>query len=394
MVAAAKAGLAREAVDARYPRVAEIPFDSERRRMSTIHRVPAGGGTRDAPGAPYVMYVKGAPDLLLEHCSRVRSGTATTPSSDEGRRAAAREVAALASQALRVIGVACRPLQSIPPDLSTGAVETDLTFLGLVGMRDPARPEAAPAVETARRAGMRVIMATGDNAQTAAAIGRTVGLLGAGETVLTGSEIDALDDDGLSAALGHVPVFARVTPRHKVRIVEALQRAGHVVGMTGDGVNDAPALKRADIGIAMGISGTDVDARDRRHGAHGRQLRLHHRGGGAGTDHLLQHPQVRLLPPHLQRRGDRHDLLRHRFRLARAAHGHPDPLDEPAHRRRAGPGPGDGEGGTGHHGSAAPAHGAAHHRPLHAAGARPAGNRDHRRHPAGLLDGTGMHPAR
>jgi Ca2+-transporting ATPase len=266
-VAAAKAGLHRETVDARYPRVAEIPFDSERKRMSTIHRVPGAGavteggvaaGAATGINASYVMFVKGAPDLVLERCSRVRSGSTTTDFADEERRGALAEVARLAAQALRIIGVAYRPLQTIPTDLATANVETDLTFLGLIGMRDPARPEAGRAVETARRAGIRVIMATGDGAQTAAAIGKSVGLLGAGGTVLTGKQIDALDEEAFSAALEDVPVFARVTPRHKVRIVEALQASGHIVGMTGDGVNDAPALKRADIGIAMGISGTDV----------------------------------------------------------------------------------------------------------------------------------------
>ena len=154
--------------------------------------------------------------------------------------------------------MAYRPLPAIPADISAAALESDLTFVGLIGMRDPARPEARPGVDRARRAGVRVIMATGDYAETAAAIGRTVGVLGPGGRVITGSQVDGLGDEELSAALETATVFARVSPQHKVRIVDALRARGHVVGMTGDGVNDAPALKRADIGIAMGISGTDV----------------------------------------------------------------------------------------------------------------------------------------
>ena len=263
VVAAAKAGLIRERVDALFPRVAEVPFDSDRKRMSTIHRVPderAGLKGAAAVGhcAPYVLFVKGAPDLLLGRCTRLRTRGAPQTLTSALRSTVLRAGADLASQALRVIGVAYRPLQEIPVELSAAELETDLTFVGLIGMRDPARPEAGPAVELARRAGVKVIMATGDYAETAAAIGRTVGILGPESRVITGAQIDALDDDGLSAALETATVFARVSPPHKVRIVDALRRKGHVVAMTGDGVNDAPALKRADIGIAMGISGTDV----------------------------------------------------------------------------------------------------------------------------------------
>ena len=263
VVAAAKAGLTRECVDALFPRVAEIPFDSDRKRMSTIHRVPDAhavpkGAASVCPGSPYVMFVKGAPDLLLERCTGVQAqGTAVALTS--AAKAAARSVGAdLASQALRVIGVAYRPLPEIPAEISASGLESDLTFVGLIGMRDPARPEARPAVDLARRAGIRVIMATGDHAETAAAIGRTVGVLEADVRVITGAQIDSLGDEALSTALDTASVFARVSPQHKVRIVDALRAKGHVVGMTGDGVNDAPALKRADIGIAMGISGTDV----------------------------------------------------------------------------------------------------------------------------------------
>jgi Ca2+-transporting ATPase len=263
VVAAAKAGLRRECVDARFPRVAEIPFDSDRKRMSTVHRMPDESAALEDAAAvglsePYVMFVKGAPDLLLQRCTSLRTRGTIEPLTGELRGTALQAGAALASQALRVIGVAYRPLPEVPAELSAEGLESNLTFVGLIGMRDPARPEARPAVEVAHRAGIRVVMATGDYAETAAAIGETVGVLGSGGCVITGAQIDALDEPGLASALETATVFARVSPQHKVRIVDALRRQGHVVGMTGDGVNDAPALKRADIGIAMGISGTDV----------------------------------------------------------------------------------------------------------------------------------------
>jgi P-type Ca2+ transporter type 2C len=263
VVAAAKAGLHRQAVEALFPRVAEVPFDAERKRMSTVHRVPAGPipahEAAAVPGAgPFVAFVKGAPDLLLERCTRVlRHGEAAALSAED-RRGVLDTNAALAAQALRVLAIAYRPLTEPPAEPSPDAVERDLTLLGLVGMMDPARPEVAPAVEQAHRAGIAVIMVTGDYAETAAAIGRTIGIIGPNGTALSGREIDALDDAGLSRALEDTRVFARVSPQHKVRIVDALRARGHVVGMTGDGVNDAPALKHADIGIAMGITGTDV----------------------------------------------------------------------------------------------------------------------------------------
>jgi Ca2+-transporting ATPase len=260
VVAAAKAGLLRESLDARLPRVAEIPFDSDRKRMSTVHRVVAGAQETVpvGPASPFVMFVKGAPDLLLQKCSGRQLRSAVQPLTAEARQTVLDADAELASQALRVIGVAYRPLSSVPAELSAEQLESDLIFLGLVGMRDPARPQARPAVEMAQRAGIRVLMATGDHAETAASIGKAVGVLHSSGCVVTGAQLSAMDDHALSTALETATVFARVSPQHKVRIVDALRRAGHVVGMTGDGVNDAPALKKADIGVAMGISGTDV----------------------------------------------------------------------------------------------------------------------------------------
>ena len=263
VVAAAKTGLLRPAVEAVYPRVAEIPFDAERKGMSTIHRLPAGvphtpeAARVDASG-PYVVFVKGAPDLLLPRCTSIRSRDRTTALTEKERLTIKDVNALLASRALRVLGVAYRSLSELPAHPTPGTVETELTFIGLVGMMDPARPEAAAAVRKAHDAGISVVMITGDYKETAAAIGRKIGLLAEDGEVLSGAQIDALDDAGLARVLARTKVFARVSPQHKVRIVDALKLQGHVVGMTGDGVNDAPALKRADIGIAMGITGTDV----------------------------------------------------------------------------------------------------------------------------------------
>jgi Ca2+-transporting ATPase len=263
VVAAAKAGLLRAAVEAVYPRVAEIPFDSVRKGMSTVHRLPADlPDTHDAARVdacgPYVVFVKGAPDLLLSRCARMQRNGRTTELTEEERHTIREVNALLASRALRVLGVAYRSLPELTRNPTPDRVETDLTFIGLVGMMDPARPESGPAVRRAHDAGITVVMVTGDYSETAAAIGKKIDLIPEGGEVLSGAQIDALNDAGLADALERTTVFARVSPQHKVRIVDALKSRGHVVGMTGDGVNDAPALKRADIGIAMGITGTDV----------------------------------------------------------------------------------------------------------------------------------------
>jgi P-type Ca2+ transporter type 2C len=264
VVAAAKADLHREAVEAHYPRLAEIPFDSERKLMCTIHAVPHPANVKKKEavllGEPtsYVAFVKGAPDELLKRCTRILVRGVITPLAESDRAAVLEANSRLASGALRVLGVAGRALEAVPESPDSATVERDLVFIGLIGMMDPARPEAPPAVETAHQAGMRVIMVTGDYKETATAIGRGIGLVEEGGVVLSGAEIDAHDDGQFAQVLDRVSVFARVSPQHKVRVVDALKKKGHVVGMTGDGVNDAPALKRADIGIAMGITGTDV----------------------------------------------------------------------------------------------------------------------------------------
>ena len=254
IVAAAKAGLGREIV-ARYPRAGEIPFDSDRKRMATLH---ATDGMPIGNAARYVAFVKGAPDVVLGLCAAVEV--------DEGQRRldaqaiaeAQRSNDEMASQGLRVLAVAYRPLVDLPTETTPEAIERDLVLLGLLGMQDPPRPEVAAAIATARQAGLRTVMVTGDHVATATAIAKQIGLLRPSARVVSGAELDRMGEGELAREVETIDVFARVSPRHKVEIVEALQSNGEIVAMTGDGVNDAPALKRADIGIAMGIAGTDV----------------------------------------------------------------------------------------------------------------------------------------
>jgi len=241
IVAARKAGLHKHELDEGNPRVAEIPFTSETKRMTTLHRTAEG----------VVACSKGAPEVVLEGCSRL--------SGDDGERAlgpgdrksvldAARQ---MASQALRVLAVAVKPRASLED------AERGMTFLGLVGMSDPPRPEAGRAIETCKRAGIKAVLITGDHALTAQAVARELGVLERGRTV-TGPELDAMSDEQLQRQVEEIEVYARVSPAHKLRVVTAWQSKGHYVAMTGDGVNDAPALKKADIGVAMGVTGTDV----------------------------------------------------------------------------------------------------------------------------------------
>jgi len=248
--AAAKAGFWREELEQGYPRLAEIPFDSDRKRMTTIHPDPKWGG--------YVAYVKGAPEITLGLCQQVIEDGQERSLTAEKRRRILEANEALASNALRVLGIAYRSLLQVPKDLTVEEIERDLTFVGLIGMIDPARPEVKGAIEAARQAGIKTVMITGDYKSTAVAIAKELNLLSLGGRVLTGAEFDQLDDETFIGMVKEVEVYARVSPQHKVRIVEALKERGHVVAMTGDGVNDAPALKRAHIGVAMGITGTDV----------------------------------------------------------------------------------------------------------------------------------------
>jgi P-type Ca2+ transporter type 2C len=257
---AARAHLDRRALEHGLPRVAEIPFDSVRKRMTTIHRVdvPEALPESGQRSGSVIAFVKGAPDFILGLSTHYhRDGRPQRL--DAAMRA---EVTAandrMASEALRVLAVAYRILDRVPDAPDAETVERDLVLVGLVGMMDPPRPEVAEAVARARGAGVRTVMITGDYRDTAVAVARELGILQPGGQALSGADLDGLDDAALSRAAAEVDVFARVSPEHKVRIVEALKARGEIVSMTGDGVNDAPALKRAHIGVAMGLTGTDV----------------------------------------------------------------------------------------------------------------------------------------
>ncbi len=260
LVAAGKAGWSRDQLEADLPRVGELPFSSERKAMTTIHNPEGRFATVLFQDAPYVSFTKGAPDRLVEWASQENTRSGPIPLTDERRQAWIEKINLMASQGMRVLGVAYRPLTELPAedDRSPENLERDLILLGLAGIVDPPRTEAARAVEVARRAGIRPVMITGDHKLTAEAIARQLGILEEGQKAISGVELDAMSEAELATAITEVSAYARVSPEHKLRVVEALQKQGHIVAMTGDGVNDAPALKQADIGVAMGITGTDV----------------------------------------------------------------------------------------------------------------------------------------
>jgi P-type Ca2+ transporter type 2C len=241
VVAAAKAGLHKRELDEKFPRTGEIPFTSETKRMTTLHTTNEGT----------TAYSKGAPEIMLNSCSYEWSETGQAPLSRQQRAEILNIAQEMASQALRVLVVAYKR------EAMLETAERDLTFLGLVGMIDPPRPEVKRAVEECFEAGIKVVMITGDHPRTAQAVASELGLLKQGRLV-TGAELETIDDEEFSRTVQEIEVYARVSPAHKLRVVTALQEKGEIVAMTGDGVNDAPALKRADIGIAMGITGTDV----------------------------------------------------------------------------------------------------------------------------------------
>jgi magnesium-transporting ATPase (P-type) len=242
----------------RFDRRAEIPFTSERKMMSTLHQ-ESSDDTR-------FMLSKGAPDVLLASCTRQQVGRETVPLTDGARAERLAEIESLSADAFRTLGVAYRSMAEEPATAggSDGGVEMDqswerdLVYVGVVGIIDPARSEVAAAIGEAHRAGIRVIMITGDHPTTASRIAEDLGIIEAGDRAVTGVELDTLDDDELLALTREVSVYARVAPQHKLRLIDSLQSAGQIVSMTGDGVNDAPALKTADIGVAMGITGTEV----------------------------------------------------------------------------------------------------------------------------------------
>ncbi|MFO7660991.1 MAG: cation-translocating P-type ATPase [Chloroflexota bacterium] len=241
IVAAAKVGLTKADLEQRFPRVNEIPFTSETKRMTTLHTTPDGD----------MAYSKGAPEIILESCSRCLTAQGEQTLNATDRKGVLETAQLMAGDALRVLAVAAKTGTTIVD------AEQDMTFLGLIGMIDPPRPEAKEALQTCEQAGIKVVMITGDHPMTAQAVASELGLLRNGR-VVTGAELEAMDEDQFAEQVEDIEVYARVSPAHKLRVVSALQDNGHIAAMTGDGVNDAPALKKADIGIAMGITGTDV----------------------------------------------------------------------------------------------------------------------------------------
>ncbi len=237
--AAAQEGLEKEELERELPRKGELPFDSERKLMTTIHALPEGG---------FRVCVKGAPDVLLGRCAL----------SDHSRRAALAANDGMAKDALRVLAVAFRDIERLPAEVSSRTLEQELTFLGLVGMMDPPRAEAKQAVEQCRKAGIRPVMITGDHKLTAVAVAGELGIYTQGDLAVTGADLDFMPQELLEQDVEKFSVYARVSPEHKTRIVNAWRKKGQIVAMTGDGVNDAPALKAAHIGCAMGQAGTDV----------------------------------------------------------------------------------------------------------------------------------------
>jgi len=261
VVASAKGGLWRGDLERTFPRVQEIPFDSERKRMTTIHAHKKNGrpqSDHDFVFPPFIAFVKGAPDIILNLSGSYIENGKPMALTEEKRREIMEVNHDMASQALRVLAVAYRPLDGVPEVCTPEHVEKGLIFIGLMGMIDPARPEVIDAIKVARGAGLRSIMVTGDYKDTAEAIAKEIGLLRPNGRVVSGMELDQMSDEELVAASESIDVCCRVSPQHKTRIVDALKARGHIVAMTGDGVNDAPALKRANIGVAMGITGTDV----------------------------------------------------------------------------------------------------------------------------------------
>jgi Ca2+-transporting ATPase len=249
LVAAAKAGIRKEEIEKDAPFLGEVPFDSERKKMTIVRRTASGP----------VAFIKGAPDVLLRDCRAwIAKDGSTEAMTDEIRQEILAANQNFASQALRVLGVAMRPLDREPEAFDAATLEQDLIFLGLMGMKDPIRPEAKVAVEACRAAGVRTVMITGDHKDTAVAIARELGILNGKEHAVSGAELDRLTDAELAQQVEHIAVYARVSAEHKLRVVRAWKSKGAVVAMTGDGVNDAPAVKAADIGVAMGITGTDV----------------------------------------------------------------------------------------------------------------------------------------
>ncbi|MEO1288481.1 MAG: cation-translocating P-type ATPase, partial [Chloroflexota bacterium] len=258
IVAAQKVGWTREKLEEDIPRINEYPFSSERKAMTTAHQVIGDEAQELFDTNQYITITKGAPDKLIGWASYEVVPDGVIDLADERRQEWFNHVDMMAKQGLRVLGVAYRTYDDAPKGELDDNVERDLILIGLVGIVDPARPEAKTAVQTARSAGIKSYMITGDHALTAEAIARDLGILNEGEKAITGNELDEMSDEEIKNALDNTSAFARVSPTHKLKLVKLLQEKGNIAAMTGDGVNDAPALKQADIGVAMGITGTDV----------------------------------------------------------------------------------------------------------------------------------------
>ncbi|MEM2567373.1 MAG: cation-transporting P-type ATPase, partial [Candidatus Bathyarchaeia archaeon] len=249
IVAAAKAGLRKEALENSYPRISEIPFTSERKRMTTIHKTPEG---------EIHAYMKGAPEVVLERCTHIFEEGKERRLTEERKKEILGVNEQLAGNALRVLAMAYRRLPETITKYDAEAIEKGMVFVGLQGMIDPPREEVIEANKKCQKAGIKAVMITGDHKLTAIAVAKEVGIYKEGDMVLTGAEMDQLSSEEFEEIVEKVTVYARVSPEHKLKIVNALKEKGHVVAMAGDGVNDAPAVKAADVGVAMGISGTDV----------------------------------------------------------------------------------------------------------------------------------------
>lgn len=249
LTVAAKAGISKGGSEVGMQFVEEIPFDSERKKMTIVRKNAAGAHTA---------YVKGAPDILLDDCQYIEEKGSVRKLTDADRAGILEANTGLADRAMRVLAVARRRLDRVPEKYEVRVIERELVFLGLIAMIDPPRPEVKEAMKLCKSAGIRTVMITGDHKNTAVAIARDLGFYDARSMALTGEELDKLNDEQLGDVIERVPVYARVSPEHKLRIVRHWRKLGQVVAMTGDGVNDAPAVKEADIGVAMGITGTDV----------------------------------------------------------------------------------------------------------------------------------------
>jgi len=249
IVAAAKAGFEQEELERQYPRKNEMPFTSERKRMTTVHSTPEG---------EQVAYMKGAPEIILEKCAYITKNGEIKKLGSKDKNEILKVNEQLASDALRMLAMAYKKLPNIAGTFDEEKIERDLVFVGLEGMIDPPREEAIKANQVCQQAGIKAVMITGDHKLTAIAVAKEIGILKENSIVLTGAELDKIGDEEFKKTVEDVAVYARVSPEHKLRIVGALKGRGHIVAMTGDGVNDAPAVKSADVGVSMGISGTDV----------------------------------------------------------------------------------------------------------------------------------------